>query len=72
MLAGLIEEAAAAFNTALAARPGWEPVVTANGVPMGPVTLVSVLLGEQLIHGLDLARSAGRPPAATPCASFPA
>jgi hypothetical protein len=28
---------------------------------MDPATLVSVLLGEQLIHGLDLARSAGRP-----------
>jgi Mycothiol maleylpyruvate isomerase N-terminal domain len=61
VLAGLIEEAAAAFNTALTARPGREPVVTANSVPMGPVTLASVLLGEQLIHGLDLARSAGRP-----------
>jgi hypothetical protein len=35
--------------------------VTANGVLMGPATLVSVLLGEQLIHGLDLARSARRP-----------
>jgi Mycothiol maleylpyruvate isomerase N-terminal domain len=61
VLAGLVEEAAAAFNAALAARPGQEPVVTANGVPMDPATLVSVLLGEQLIHGLDLARSAGRP-----------
>lgn len=28
---------------------------------MVPATLVSVLLGEQLIHGRDLARSAGRP-----------
>jgi Mycothiol maleylpyruvate isomerase N-terminal domain len=61
VLAGLTEQAAAAFNTALAARPGREPVVTANGVPMAPATLASVLLGEQLIHGLDLARSAGRP-----------
>ena len=60
VLAGLIEEAAAAFNTALAAQPGRGPVVTANGVRMDPATLVSVLLGEQLIHGLDLARSAGR------------
>jgi hypothetical protein len=61
VLAGLIEKAAAAFNTALAAQPSRGPVVTANGVPMDPATLVSVLLGEQLIHGLDLARSAGRP-----------
>jgi hypothetical protein len=61
VLAGLIEEAAAAFNTALAAQPNRGPVVTANGVLMDPATLVAVLLGEQLIHGLDLARSAGRP-----------
>jgi hypothetical protein len=61
VLAGLIEEAAAAFNAALAAQPSRGPIVTANGVPMVPATLVSVLLGEQLIHGLDLARSAGRP-----------
>lgn len=61
LLADLIEEAAAAFGTALAAQPSRGPVVTANGVPMSPATLVSVLLGEQLIHGLDLARSARQP-----------
>jgi hypothetical protein len=61
VLAGLIEEAAAGFTTALAAQPSRGPIVTANDVPMVPATLVSVLLGEQLIHGLDLARSAGRP-----------
>jgi len=61
VLAALVEEAAAAFGIALAAQPNRGPVVTANGVPMDPSTLVSVLLGEQLIHGLDLARSAGRP-----------
>ncbi len=61
VLADLIEEAAAEFSAALAAQPSRGPVVTANGVPMGPATLASVLLGEQLIHGLDLARSARRP-----------
>lgn len=61
VLAGLLEEAAAEFNAALAAQPSRRPIVTANDVPMVPATLVSVLLGEQLIHGLDLARSAGRP-----------
>jgi hypothetical protein len=35
--------------------------VTANGVAMTPPTLVSICLGEQLIHGLDLARAAGQP-----------
>jgi hypothetical protein len=61
VLADLIEEAAAEFSAALAAQPSRGPVVTANGVPMGPATLASVLLGEQLIHGLDLARSVRRP-----------
>ena len=51
----------ALFSAALAAQPSRGTVVTANGVPMGPATLASVLLGEQLIHGLDLARSARRP-----------
>lgn len=60
VLAGLLEEAVAAFTAAAAAAPAGEPVVTANGVLMTPATLASIFLGEQLIHGRDLARSAGR------------
>jgi len=61
LLADLIEEAAAGLNAAVAHLPAEDPIVTANGVEMTPPTLVSICLGEQLIHGLDLARSAGRP-----------
>ncbi len=60
VLADMVEEAAAEFNSAVTTAPGQMPVVTANGAPMTPTTLLSVSLGEQLIHGLDLARSAGR------------
>jgi uncharacterized protein (TIGR03083 family) len=61
VLADLLEDAAAGLNAAVADLPGEEPIVTANGVAMTPPTLVSICLGEQLIHGLDLARAAGRP-----------
>lgn len=62
ILADLNEQAAALFNAALAAQPDRERTfTTANGVPITPAILTSVLLGEQLIHGLDLARAAGRP-----------
>lgn len=61
VLAGLVEEAAAAFVAAAEAAPSGEPIVTANRVLMTPATLLAIVLGEQLIHGLDLARSAGRP-----------
>ena len=61
VLADLLEDAAAGLNTAVANLPNDEPILTANGVAMTPPTLVSICLGEQLIHGLDLARSAGRP-----------
>jgi hypothetical protein len=60
VLANLLEDAVAAFNAAVA-RSGHEALRTANGVEMTPATLSAVFLGEQLIHGLDLARSAGRP-----------
>jgi len=61
VLAGQVEDAAATLNVALARLPSDEPFPTANGVPMTPPTLRSICLGEQLIHGLDLARTAGRP-----------
>ncbi len=60
VLADLLEDAAAGLAAAVANLPNEEPIVTANGVVMTPPTLVSVCLGEQLIHGLDLARAAGR------------
>lgn len=61
VLAGLLEQATAGLVAAVTGLPTDEPIVTANGVAMTPSTLVSICLGEQLVHGLDLARSAGRP-----------
>jgi uncharacterized protein (TIGR03083 family) len=61
VLADLLEDAAAGLTAALAPLPDEELIVTANGVAMTPPTLLSICLGEQLIHGLDLARAAGRP-----------
>jgi hypothetical protein len=61
VLADLLEGAAAGLNAAVAHLPSEERIVTANGVAMTPPTLVSICLGEQLIHGLDLARAADRP-----------
>jgi Mycothiol maleylpyruvate isomerase N-terminal domain len=61
VLADLLEDAAVGLNAAIAPRPSEKPIVTANGVEMTPPTLVSISLGEQLIHGLDLARAARRP-----------
>jgi uncharacterized protein (TIGR03083 family) len=60
-LADLLEDAVIRFNAAVANAPSDKPIVTANGVEMTPATLISICIGEQLIHGLDLARSAGRP-----------
>jgi hypothetical protein len=61
VLAGALEAAAAAFTEAVCTVPADEPIETANAVPMTAPTLTAILLGEQLIHGLDLARSVRRP-----------
>jgi hypothetical protein len=61
VLADLLEDAVAGLNAAVAPLPAEEPIITANGVAMTPSTLVSICLGEQLVHGLDLARTGGRP-----------
>ncbi len=61
VLADLLEDAAAGLFAAVAHLPDEKPIITANGVAMTPSTLMSICLGEQLVHGLDLARVAGRP-----------
>jgi uncharacterized protein (TIGR03083 family) len=60
-LAAELAEAVPAFVAAAAAAPAGEPVSTPFGMPVRPVTIAAIVLGEQLIHGLDLARAAGRP-----------
>jgi uncharacterized protein (TIGR03083 family) len=60
-LAAELAEAVPAFIAAAAAAPAGEPVSTPFGMPVRPATIAAIVLGEQLIHGLDLARAAGRP-----------
>ncbi len=60
-LADMLEETAAAYlDAAAAADPGAE-IPTPNGLVIGPSTMACLLLGEQLIHGLDISRAAKEP-----------
>jgi hypothetical protein len=59
-LAELLEEAADAYVrvvTALAGASENQPVPTPSGLVIAPPTMTSLLLGEQVIHGLDIARA---------------
>ena len=60
-LAAELTRAMPAFIAAVEAAPAGQEVGTPIGVAMTPATLAAIVLGEQLIHGLDLARAAGRP-----------
>jgi hypothetical protein len=48
------------LNTAAAADLTAE-IATPNGLVIGPSTMAALLLGEQLVHGLDIARTARIP-----------
>ena len=57
-LADMLESSADAYmNVAAAADPSVE-IATPNGLVIGPSTMAALLLGEQLIHGLDISRTA--------------
>jgi Mycothiol maleylpyruvate isomerase N-terminal domain/SCP-2 sterol transfer family len=57
-LADMLEVAADAYlNAAANADPSAE-IATPNGLVIGPPTMAALLLGEQLIHGLDISRTA--------------
>jgi uncharacterized protein (TIGR03083 family) len=60
-LADRVVPAVDAFIAAAAEHPAGDPVVAANGVAMTMPTMTAALLGEQLIHGLDIARAAKMP-----------
>jgi uncharacterized protein (TIGR03083 family) len=60
-LAAELAEAMPAFLAAAAAAPAGEPVSTPFAMAVRPATITAIVLGEQLVHGLDLARAAGRP-----------
>jgi hypothetical protein len=57
-LADMLESSADAyFNAAVNADPSVE-ITTPNGLVIPPSTMAALLLGEQLIHGLDISRTA--------------
>jgi hypothetical protein len=60
-LADMLEIAADRYlNAAVNADPNVD-IATPNGLVIGPSTMASLLLGEQLIHGLDISRTARIP-----------
>jgi hypothetical protein len=58
VLAAMLEEAAVAYRCAAAAADELAAIPTANGLVLSPSTMTSLLLGEQIVHGLDIARAA--------------
>jgi uncharacterized protein (TIGR03083 family) len=62
-LADMLEETAASYLAAASAvgTSGGVPILTADGLVPEPAVMTCLLLGEQLVHGLDIARAAHRP-----------
>ena len=62
-LADLLEAAAAKYLAAASAIDTSERValLTTDGLVLEPAVMTCLLLGEQLVHGLDIARAAHRP-----------
>ncbi len=61
-LADMLQETAASYLAAAAAVDPAEhtSVLTADGLVLEPAVMTCLLLGEQLVHGLDIARAAHR------------
>jgi hypothetical protein len=62
-LADMLEETAASYLAAAVAvgTPDDVAILTADGLVLEPAVMTCLLLGEQLVHGLDIARAAHRP-----------
>jgi uncharacterized protein (TIGR03083 family) len=58
-LADMVAEAALAYLAAAAAADESAAIPAANGLVLSPSMMTSLLLGEQVVHGLDIARAAG-------------
>lgn len=58
-LADMLVVAADGFISVGGQRPADEPILTFNGLPMTVPIMTSAMLGELLIHGLDIARAVG-------------
>jgi len=59
-LADMMVEAAANFVTVAAGRPHDELILTDTGLFMTVPVMTAAMLGEQLVHGLDIARAVRR------------
>jgi uncharacterized protein (TIGR03083 family) len=60
-LAALLDEAVAAFVAATAPARGDEPISWHMGYPLPLAAMTSILVGEFLVHGYDMARATHRP-----------
>jgi uncharacterized protein (TIGR03083 family) len=60
-LADMLEDAARAYLAVAASAAPSADIATPNGLVLAPSTMTCLLLGEQLVHGLDIARSADVP-----------
>ncbi|WP_123027222.1 maleylpyruvate isomerase N-terminal domain-containing protein [Mycolicibacterium stellerae] len=60
-LAVVLTEASLAYLAAADAADESAAIPTANGLLLSPPTMTSLLLGEQVVHGLDIARAASTP-----------
>jgi hypothetical protein len=62
-LADMLEETAARYLAVASVVDASEPaaILTADGLVLEPAVMTCLLLGEQLVHGLDIARGAHRP-----------
>ena len=60
-LADMMVPAADDFIAAAVRRRADDRILTTNGLSMTAQTMATALLGEQLIHGLDIARAANSP-----------
>jgi uncharacterized protein (TIGR03083 family) len=59
-LATLLEESAARYLAVASAVDDNNSILTPNGLVIAPSTMTGLLLGEQLIHGMDIARATER------------
>jgi len=60
-LADMLEAAAVAYVAAASTADPSAVIATPNGLVIAPSTMTCLLLGEQVVRGLDVARSAGAP-----------